>query len=321
MGTTKDYVMAFGVDYSFARPNLDKLKEAGVTFIVRYLWPNTTGSKGLSRAEYDQIKARGMNVVYVYEEDGSELTGGGPAGIRVAQRAKQIIAQQGLPMQPIYFAIDHDYSGPALAACVEAVKAASTVLGAGMTGIYGGYNHIVSMQAARACGFFWQTYAWSGGRVATGIHLYQYRNGQNVGGGSVDFCESRAANYGQSGTAVEGGGATPIQEEDMGLPISFVKDAQSATIWVMGPIGYVGVQSPYHVTLLTRAQKNMANDPMLHVEMDIVASYLRTVGAIPFPAQQPANVQLTPAQLEQLQAALATGIPHEFDVTGKAVAK
>jgi hypothetical protein len=112
----------------------------------------------------------------------------------------------------------------------------------------------------------------------------------------------------------------------MGLPISFVKDARSATIWLVGPIGYVGIRGEYHMSLLQRAQKNNANDPMLTAEMDIVASYLRTVGALPpVAAPAPTPVPLTDAQLDALAASVAAKIaaaPQAFTInlSGKAEA-
>lgn len=110
----------------------------------------------------------------------------------------------------MFFAIDHNFTGAQLAACVEAVKGAASVLGYSQTGIYGGYEHIVAMQRARACGLFFQTYAWSGGRVAPGVHIYQRQNGQTIGGGTVDLCTIfDAANYGMASA-----GSTSIEGED-----------------------------------------------------------------------------------------------------------
>src|SRR5207247_20299 len=41
------------------------------------------------------------------------------------------------------------------------------------------------------CKFFWQTYAWSGGRIHPSNHIYQYMNNRRIGGLSVDFNRGR----------------------------------------------------------------------------------------------------------------------------------
>lgn len=74
-----------------------------------------------------------------------------------------------------------------------------------------------------------------------------------------------------------------IQKEIDNMPdgFSFVKDAQSDTIYAVNlDTGKrVGIGSPTHKTLLERVRKNNADDPMLVIELDIVASYLALIGA------------------------------------------
>lgn len=119
--------------------------------------------------------------------------------------------------------------------------------------------------------------------------------------------------------------ATLIPKEDA-MSFSLVKDAKSATIWVVSldTGNYAGVQSPYHVTLLSRVKSNMANDPMLQVELDIVRAYLAAI----FPEQKP--VQLPPPlsdeQLDGIAAKVAASLPAHtpsdlnITLTGKASA-
>lgn len=128
--------------------------------------------------------------------------------------------------------------------------------------------------------------------------------------------------------AVAGGGATTITEQkdddDMGLPVAFVKDAKSASIYLVGPTGKrVGIKSPYHMGLLTRIVKNQANDPMLMAELDICATYLTAVGATPAAAPVVTNnVVLSDADKAAIVAALTAAVPHLFNInlTGKAEA-
>lgn len=203
--------MAEGVDFSFSRVSGAALRAAGKTFVVRYLW---AGGKGISRAEYDDFVRNGIQVAFVYEETGAELTGGYAAGRVVASRAQGHLNNLGLPNAVVYFVVDHDYSGAALAAAIQGLQGAASVLGKGRTGFYGGGPHIRAAMNANACSYFWQTYAWSGGAVVPGIHIYQYRNGQTLAGGSVDFVRSYQANFGQVGSALAGGSAIIINDNE-----------------------------------------------------------------------------------------------------------
>lgn len=207
--------MAEGVDFSFSRVSGAALRAAGKSFVVRYLWHNTAGSKGISRAEYDDFVRHGIAVAFVYEEDGAELTAGFAGGQRVARAAQACLNTLGLPNSVVYFVVDHNYSGGQLAAAIDGLRGAASVLGKARTGFYGGAPHIRAAMAAGACAYFWQTYAWSGGQIVPGIHLYQYNNGVNVGGGTVDLCRSYQASFGQVGSVFAGGGAITLEDDDM----------------------------------------------------------------------------------------------------------
>lgn len=74
--------------------------------------------------------------------------------------------------------------------------------------------------------------------------------------------------------------STP-KEEDMSA-ISFVPDAQSATIWMVSGItgNRVGLGSPYHMQVCQRASVNNGGDKMLAAELDyIYRSYLTTLNS------------------------------------------
>jgi hypothetical protein len=100
--------------------------------------------------------------------------------------------------------------------------------------------------------------------------------------------------------------------KDMG-DLAFIKDARSATIFLQNNATgkRVGIQSPYHVGLLTRA---IAGDGgMLIAEMDIVNSYEAAI------ASQGAAVSLTDAQLATIAAAVKVPESLNIELTGKAV--
>jgi len=49
---------------------------------------------------------------------------------------------------------------------------------------------VEEMARRGACGHFWQTYAWSKGRLSAATNIYQYKNGQTIADHAVDFNES-----------------------------------------------------------------------------------------------------------------------------------
>jgi hypothetical protein len=81
------------------------------------------------------------------------------------------------------------------AACADYLGVAAAILGRASVGVYGGYAAVERLVGPNAA-FGWQTYAWSGGRVSTKAHLYQYDNGNNVCGGMVDYDSIRRRPYG-----------------------------------------------------------------------------------------------------------------------------
>lgn len=185
--------MAEGIDFSWARPGGASIKAAGKEFVVRYLYPG--GGKGCTRAELDDYTAHGLALAFVYEETGQELNGGFASGLRVAHAAEVQRMALGLPpTTPIYFAVDFNAAGQALANCVAAIDGAVSVLGHDRVGGYGGIAFIDAI--AGHCKYGWQTYAWSAGRVSSNAQLYQYSNGHTINGGGVDFCRNLAADFG-----------------------------------------------------------------------------------------------------------------------------
>lgn len=181
-----------GVDYSFARPGGARLAAAGKRFAVRYLHRS---GKGLTNSEIADLKNHGIAVAVVYEENARSFTGFN-AGVQQSRSAQTLL--NGLSLDhnlPIYFAVDWDVQPNEMAGVHEALRGAASVIGLGRVGLYGSYSALASARASGRVTWLWQTYAWSGGRVLPGIHLYQYSNGQ--WSGSVDFTRAYAENYGQ----------------------------------------------------------------------------------------------------------------------------
>lgn len=192
----------FGVDYSFARPSPEGLVRAGVTFVYRYLWPRTTGSKGIDHAELVALRHAGIDVVFGYEEAGYELLGGKPAGVRVARAAKALLGGLTDTPMPIIFSADfdpaavHGYStAAALVAVGEALRGAASVLGRDRVWLYGGHETVRYAFDHGLIGGAMQTYAWSGGLWDPRAAIQQYHNAQ--WGGTVDFDRAVKEDFGQ----------------------------------------------------------------------------------------------------------------------------
>jgi hypothetical protein len=188
-----------GVDYSYARPTAGQIKAAGKKFAVRYITAPGAQNKGISQAEYNALHDAGVAVVVVYEGGAGDMKKGRAQGVADAQAAQRNLKGiVGLnDSLPVYFACDWDAT-PAQQGVINAyLDGAASVLGRDRVGLYAGYYPLKRAKAAGKVTWLWQTYAWSGGQVLDGIHLYQYRNGVKLGNGTVDLCRAYKVEYGQ----------------------------------------------------------------------------------------------------------------------------
>ncbi|OKP75657.1 hypothetical protein A3842_19580 [Paenibacillus sp. P3E] len=168
-----------------------KFREDGYEFVCRYLVPS--GWKRLTKTEAAAISAAGLQIVSVYETTASRALGGRAAGLADGAIAAQTALAVGQPAgSRIYFAVDFDASASQMDTVIQYIKAAGEASSKFRTGVYGSAAVVEAAMAAKACTGFWQTYAWSRGRKAEGIHLYQYDNGpkglgQPIHGVNVDI--------------------------------------------------------------------------------------------------------------------------------------
>jgi len=191
--------MAEGVDYSWARPSASCLYNNGRRFAVRYIGTPSSG-KNLTAGEAQALRVSGVEIVATYETTAGFMLGGYDRGVQAAIAANQDARQLGMPAgRPVYYALDVD-PRPFTAGqwgAIEGFLAGARTRGEPV-GVYGAHLAIERLVPNHAR-FGWQTYAWSGGRLSAKAHLFQYRNGQSLCGGTVDFCRSFAADYGQWG--------------------------------------------------------------------------------------------------------------------------
>jgi hypothetical protein len=207
--------MSEGVDYSFSRPGGAALQAAGKTFAGRYLWHNTNGSKGLSKAEHNDLVAHGVSPFHIYEEDGKELLGGHASGVAIAQKAEAARVANGLPAGTIDFCVDFDATPAQQAAINDALVGAASVIGHDRTGLYAGFWVVKRAFDAGVIAHGFQTYAWSGGNWDPRAAVQQYNNGQTINGASVDLCRgvvpvAPGASAPAPSAPAAGGGSNPF---------------------------------------------------------------------------------------------------------------
>lgn len=191
-----------GVDYSFDVPTPAQLKAAGKKFAVRYGGPGSAG-KQLTASELRGLTAAGIAVVANAEGAAGGFRGA-VAGRSWAASAETDFATLGMPDdRPIYFSVDWDAGGKDWANIDAALKGAASVIGASRVGVYGSYDVVRHCQSAGTAQWFWQTYAWSAGKWASGCHLQQYKNGVKIGGHDVDLTRAVQDDYGQWGVVTD----------------------------------------------------------------------------------------------------------------------
>jgi hypothetical protein len=192
-------VSVFGVDYSWGRPAIKAMVDAGVTFVCRYASHDDTG-KNLTRAEAGQLSAADVALVLVWENGKDRARAGKAAGHEDALAASRLGEACGMPAgRPIYFAVDFDAQPAHLKDVLAYLDGAAEAIGRDRVGVYGGLRVVKAALDLGKARWAWQTYAWSGtptvwdGRA----QLQQYSNDHRVGGADVDYDRAVKTDFGQ----------------------------------------------------------------------------------------------------------------------------
>src|SRR6185369_1500579 len=177
-----------GLDYAWARPDLDLAWSLGYRFVSRYLsWlPN---GKVIDKAELSALLAKGFHVALNWEFDAQDQLGGAVAGNQHATEAVKQAKALGYPAGcTIYFSADFDTSEAQQATVNAYMTAAGKVVHAAgyRIGIYGGYYVVKRAFDAGVTDDGWQTYAWSAGQWDDRAAIRQDNNGISVGGADCD---------------------------------------------------------------------------------------------------------------------------------------
>jgi hypothetical protein len=191
--------VARGCDYSWDHPDLDCLiRDHGLGFIVRY--GSRDPSKNLTRAELDAALSRGLKVCVVWQEGKTQMTRGYGGGQADALDADAFVNSLGLYGIPVYFACDQDFeaASPDAKTAIDAYcDGARSIVGKARMGGYGDDTFCTRQLGAGRITYGWQTYAWSEGTWEARCQLRQVQNDVAVCGGTIDWDESRADDYGQ----------------------------------------------------------------------------------------------------------------------------
>jgi hypothetical protein len=152
-----------GLDYSTARPGGALLAAKGVKAVGRYLG---TDSRCITSAEYQDLKAHGIDVWLVFESQTQDLStsmlNGYAKGVSDARRALAAIAAASLPASsPVYWAADFDIgpSGsvqPRVAPSESYVDGWNTIIPAARRGGYGGLWFLNYLHGKGKVDFLWE---------------------------------------------------------------------------------------------------------------------------------------------------------------------
>jgi peptidoglycan hydrolase-like protein with peptidoglycan-binding domain len=182
-----------GIDFTtpLTQAKAKEVAATGIEFVCRYLVPARYAHKRITKAEAQNITNAGMKIVCVFESTADRVKGGAEAG-RID--GKLALAETKLVGQPIgttvYFAVDYDAPATDYDIIEEYLRNAFVELPGYAVGVYGSYAVVEEMYRRKACTHFWQTYAWSKGKLSEHTNVYQYKNGVNVCGINADLNNS-----------------------------------------------------------------------------------------------------------------------------------
>lgn len=160
-----------GIDYAWEHPDPQAIKDAGYSFVVRYL--SYDRSKDLSPQERDALFHVGLGISLVFEAGGQDVLGGSTQGQREGLTAAQQAELLGYPQHfPLFFATDFDEPAADFPINQEYLQAAAAA-GPFSVGPYGSLALCNYMISHGVSAYAWQTEAWSGSSVLPQCNLYQ----------------------------------------------------------------------------------------------------------------------------------------------------
>ena len=138
-----------------------KIRAEGVSFVGRYLVPETYG-KALTAKEAAILRGAGLAILLCWEIGAADMRGGAARGAADGAKARQIAESMGVPAGTvIYFAADYNVPTGELILCEQYLNAAQAALGKYRVGAYGG-EKLITFLADRGLPItLWQCVAWT----------------------------------------------------------------------------------------------------------------------------------------------------------------
>jgi hypothetical protein len=173
-------VLAEGLDYSAGRPSGAALADRGVRFVLRYVdRPELMAGKHITRAEYADLVAHGIQVWLVAERNTTDWQAGRAGGAALARDGRAGADYVGYPPGGLIFlTADMHLTAAQVPVALAFVAGGVSVLGWAATGGYGFSELIRALKAANTCRGLWQTGSRSA--LVPGVHIYQANDRANV---------------------------------------------------------------------------------------------------------------------------------------------
>ena len=159
------------LDFSYARPGAKAIKKAGYVGVLRYL--SYTPGKNLSAAEIAEYHADGLGIGVVWETTDNRVLSGHAGGKADASESVSQLNKLGMPIIPIYFAVDFAASEAQMATIDDYLAGCAEAIGKEWVGVYGSFSVIEHCATYQSAKWFWQTMAWSKGKVSKHNHIIQ----------------------------------------------------------------------------------------------------------------------------------------------------
>jgi len=159
------------VDYSYARPSMQSIKDYGANGAMRYLG---TDSRCITVAERNSLQGAGLGIGLIWETTASRPLDGWNAGVNDAHSANREADAIGAPGNiPIFYAVDFQPTTAQLTGPVAAYFSGVLSVGGRPVRAYGCAS--VMQHLCGECGFFpdsWQCGAWSYPGTAPGTPIH-----------------------------------------------------------------------------------------------------------------------------------------------------
>ncbi|MDA8442852.1 MAG: DUF1906 domain-containing protein [Peptococcaceae bacterium] len=167
------------------------VKSAGLIAVGRYLGYKTQSwGKTLTPDEVTAIHAAGLGLFLLWESNPTYAAyftyAKGEADAKLAvEEADYLVAPQG---NTIYFTVDFDAQPANMSAIIDYFRGVRAgITGRYKVGAYGSYSVLAALQnSTGAPDSYYQTYAWSGGKVFAANNIYQYQNSVSIAGIEAD---------------------------------------------------------------------------------------------------------------------------------------